>query len=298
MDKKPYKLKKDSKYGYIVVDPKPSEEAVNKFYQEEFYSGEYKHFNDSAKEVQLKDHEYHKMWWKHIWKVLENQAISEVKEKNKTDVIDIGCGFGLFLEYLVCNHNVNGFGYDPAPEAIEYLKSKGINGKIGGLENFNLDKKFDVALLINVLEHVLNPEKTILEIKNKLLNKDGILVIDVPNEFNVLQTTANQHYGLNDWWVAPPGHINYFDLSSLTKLLKKNGYKILKAEASFPLECFLLFGDNYVKDNKIGAITHKKRMTFEKTFLQTGQFIKLTKLYESFAKIGIGRQIRVYARSL
>ena len=38
-----------------------------------------------------------------------------------------------------------------------------------------------------------------------------------------------------------------------------------------------------------------KRMNFEMTFNELNQFDKLIKLYESFAKIGIGRQIRVYA---
>lgn len=296
MQSKTYSVKTDEKYGYKTIDPQPSIEEVNKFYKEEFYTGEYKQFNDSDKEVQLRDYDYHKIWWKHVWE----HSMKDLKSKNrlgnkKINVIDIGCGFGLFLEFIVKNYNVNAFGYDPAPEAIDYLNSKGINGQVGGLENIKLTNTFDVVLLINVLEHLINPEKTINEIRNKLLEKGGVLVIDVPNEYNLLQKTANIKLKLDEWWVAPPGHLNYFNYDSLKKLLELNGFNFISAEASFPLEMFLLFGDNYVKNSDIGGLCHSKRMNFEKTFDELNQFDKLIELYESFAKIGIGRQIRVYA---
>ena len=45
MDK--YKLKKN-KYGFFQVAPTPTEKEISKFYAEEFYSGDYKNFNDSS----------------------------------------------------------------------------------------------------------------------------------------------------------------------------------------------------------------------------------------------------------
>ena len=33
---------------------------------------------------------------------------------------------------------------------------------------------------------------------------DGILLIDVPNEFNDFQVAGRDLHSLNDWWVAPP----------------------------------------------------------------------------------------------
>ena len=163
MQRKNYSLKTDEKYGFKTIYPQPSIEEVNKFYKEEFYTGEYKQFNDSDKEVQLRDYDYNKIWWKHIWErsVKALKSINKLKNK-KINVIDIGCGFGLFLDFIVNNYEVDAYGYDPAPEAINYLNSKGINGKVGGLEHINLTNKFDVVLLINVLEHLLNQKKLLM----------------------------------------------------------------------------------------------------------------------------------------
>jgi len=49
-----YKLKKN-KFGFFQVSPTPSAEEITKFYAEEFYTGEYKNFNDSSLEVQISD---------------------------------------------------------------------------------------------------------------------------------------------------------------------------------------------------------------------------------------------------
>ena len=48
-----YEIKTNKKFGFKAVTPLPSYKDINKFYEEEFYSGEYKHFNNSEKEVQL-----------------------------------------------------------------------------------------------------------------------------------------------------------------------------------------------------------------------------------------------------
>ena len=47
-------------------------------------------------------------------------------------------------------------------------------------------KKYSVVHLDNVLEYVVDP-RTILEKCEKLMEQDGILYVDVPNDFNPLQ---------------------------------------------------------------------------------------------------------------
>ena len=90
------------------------------------------------------------------------------------------------------------------------------------------------------------------------------------------------------WWVSIPHHINYFSFDSIQKLLENAGFKIIVKEADFPLEFFLLMGDNYVKDSKLGKQCHLKRTKFEETIYNT----ELRKgLYKSFAENNIGRDI-------
>jgi hypothetical protein len=78
--------------------------------------------------------------------------------------------------------------------------------------------------------------------------------------------------------------------------LKSIGFKILDVEASFPLEIFLLFGDNYIKNPVLGKECHKKRIMFEKNLLKYGRVGLLNSFYKSLADLGLGRTITIYAQ--
>ena len=290
MDSK-YKVIKNS-YGFYQVSPTPSEEEITKFYAEEFYTGAYKNFNDSSLEVQMSDKEFFHGRWNDMY---ENFIEIKKKLKKDTSILDIGCGWGLALEYFK-NKGMEGYGFDPAIEAVNYGKQKGLNLMHAGLQSMDVfnGKKFDIITILNVLEHLADPTLALEQIK-KILKDDGILLIDVPNEFNEFQTSGRDIHKLNDWWLAPPNHLNYFSRDSLVKLLEHLGFKIEICEASFPLEMFLLFGENYVQDSKIGSKCHKQRVAFEQNLRKTGKSKFLKKFYRSLADLNLGRQIAIYA---
>ena len=73
------------------------------------------------------------------------------------------------------------------------------------------------------------------------------------------------------------------------------GYEVKISESSFPLELFLLFGDNYVKDLKLGSLCHKKRVAFEQNLRSQGKSKFLKKFYRTLANLNLGRQVTVYA---
>ena len=96
--------------------------------------------------------------------------------------------------------------------------------------------------------------------------------------------------------LAPPQHINYFNFTSLTNLLEKNGFQILLKESTFPLELFLLMGINYIGNDKVGKKIHKNRIKMEMNF-KNGDGVDLKRqIYQYFAKIGIGRTSIIYAK--
>jgi len=291
-NEKKLELKQNQEHGYYSIHPIPTEEEVTKFYEEEFYSSEYKRFNDSALEVQLEDAEFFEGGWKDIVIRLEKNFGKKI---NQLDVFDIGCGWGLALSYFK-SLGSKCYGIDPAPEAIDYMKSRGISAEVAGFSNLNVfNKTFDFIMLNNVLEHLREPEKTLEDIY-KLLNKDGIVMIDVPNEFNAFQLAGRDLHGLNDWWVAPPGHLNYFSGDSLSSLLTSIGFKVEVMESSFPLEMFLLMGQNYVQDSSIGKDIHNKRVQFESNLRKLGYTDTLHNFYEALARLNLGRQVKVYAK--
>lgn len=288
-----YKIIEDPEHKYLRVDPLPTVEQVEKYYKEDFYSEANPAFNDSSLEVQQNDKLFFDSRWKRIYEVCE-EFLGDISKKN---IYDIGFGYAQTLLYfkqkgLICS------GIEPSAEGVEYAKQKGINGKVGGIEDeksYITEDKQNIVLLINVLEHLRTPFETLVNIKKHLISDNGVLIIDVPNEYNAFQLAANKEYDLKEWWLAPPKHINYFTPSSLERLLNEAGFKVVKQEASFPVELFLLFGDVYVGNNELGSICHKKRVQFESLMRKHGYENKLNDFYEALASLELGRQVVMYA---
>ena len=290
-----YKLTPHPEYGFLQITPTPTDEEITQFYANEFYSGDYKNFNNSLLEVQVSDRDFFEGQCEDI---LFNVASILEKPVEGLRILDVGCGWAQALLHFKTKGMVC-YGFDPAPEAIEYGLSKGLNVKHAGIESMDVFEgvQFDVVMLKNVLEHMPRPFEALKEIREKVLVKGGLLIIDVPNEFNVFQTAGRDVHGLDDWWVAPPGHLNYFSNETLCRLVSGAGYEVSLSEASFPLEMFLLFNDCYVGDSAVGKQIHQKRVNFEMNLRKLGHEEKLHEFYRALAEINLGRQVAVYARS-
>ena len=269
-----YAIVKDEKFGYYKLDPTPSQEDVERYYLEEFYSAEYKNFNNSLLKVQKKDQDFFDSRWEKICEIIE-EFHGDLAGRS---LFDIGFGFAQALIYFK-KQGLEVSGIEPSPEGVDYARSQGLDVYKGGIEEFDIVKqKFDVVTLNNVLEHLRNPYDVLVSIKDKLLKDNGLLAIDVPNEYNAFQVIANEEYGLKEWWVCPPNHINYFSCKSLSKILEAAGYEIVSQDASFPMEMFMLFGDVYVGNAEVGKECHQKRVRFEKLMAKYGKSDKLKKI--------------------
>lgn len=289
-----YKVIEDPEYGYLRIEPKPTAEEVERFYREDFYSGEYKQFNNSSKEAQEEAEEFNRFRFDDMLAVLDN-----VFEKTRgLRVFDIGCGYGAWLRYcydkgLCCT------GVDMAPEAVEHLQTLGFDVKCTDLDadlSSMGHRPYDVVTLLNVLEHLREPADMLRRIREQLLTSGGVIVITVPNDFNPFQTVANKQFNLGEWWVVPPNHINYFDPETLRSLLEACGYDVFDTSASFPLEIFLLMGDVYVGNRELGRSCHDKRVQFERVLRLNGQAEILRSLYRALAGQKLGREVTCYAR--
>ena len=101
--------------------------------------------------------------------------------------------------------------------------------------------------------------------------------------------------GAADWWVAPPHHLNYFDFESLAALLAKLGLALRERTTSFPMEAFLMMGDDYTGDAALGRACHNKRKRFDFAFEAAGLKETRRDFYRALAKLGIGREAVVIA---
>ncbi|AKB79589.1 Methyltransferase type 12 [Methanosarcina horonobensis HB-1 = JCM 15518] len=103
-------------------------------------------------------------------------------------IIDLGCGLGHFLYFLKSNNYTNISGIDLLKENVEFCRLKEFKVKQENIIDHvsSSNEKADTFILSNVLEHFSYQE--IIYIINslyKLLNKNGRIIIIVPNCNNI-----------------------------------------------------------------------------------------------------------------
>lgn len=280
------------RYGYGQVKPTPSADEIARYYAQEFYAGSYQSLNDSGLQAIERDREFYES---HYHDVLESIVELGGRDAAQIKLLDVGCGW---CQALACwqKDGVDGYGFDPAPEAIAHGAALGLQVRRAGMDRMDVfGQRFDAVTLMNVLEHLSDPEAVVREIRQDVMRPGGVLVIDVPNEFNAFQVAGQAVHGLPQWWVAPPAHLNYFNGESLTALLEGNGFAVRILESSFPLEMFLLMGEKYVGDAELGRQCHLRRVAFEANLRRQGKTLEMRAYYRALAKLNLGRQVVAFA---
>jgi SAM-dependent methyltransferase len=146
-----------------------------------------------------------------------------------------------------------------------------------------------------VMEHLSDP-RGIVRLCYQLLRPGGIFCTIVANDYNPLQQILREQLGFRPWWLVIPEHINYFTIDSLKRTIATSGFEIIQTTVDFPMEIFLLMGENYQENREIGKICHNRRKNFEFALVKGGQAELKSKLYQDFAHHNIGRDIELTAR--
>lgn len=261
--------------GFKHLFPQPTQKQLDDFYKN--------HFNESTPSPNLNDKKE---------TLLELIGTSPSKR-----ILDVGAWDGEYLDKFE-SLGWERVGIEPNKKKRRKLESKGIKVFDDFLERIDVSHlgKFDVVNLSFVLEHTLLPKKNLEIVFNELLKPNGVICVEVPNDFNPLQMSIIKNKDIPIYWIYSPDHINYFNFNSIEKLIQKIGFEVLHKESDFPVELFVLMGENYIGDEKIGKIIHKKRCLFEENLEKSGLNNLKRRLYKYFASLNIGRSVLMYAR--
>ena len=109
----------------------------------------------------------------------EFKIISQLIDEN-SQVLDIGCGDGILMDYLIKEKKVNIRGIEISKTKVQNCIAKGLTIIEGNaeedLQQFP-NKSFDYVILSQTLQAFLNPEKVI----NELLRIGKQAIITIPN---------------------------------------------------------------------------------------------------------------------
>ena len=273
--------------GFKHIIPIPTSNELEQIYKEEYYSLE--------KPLYLERRREDIEWWDLVYSERYDTFEENLPSKRRR-ILDVGSGPGYFLLHGK-ERGWKAIGIEPSSQAAKYSRNLGLDIREMFFTKQTAQEleKFDVVHMSEVLEHILDP-KEMLHIAKSLLLPDGLICIVVPNDYNPFQSALREACDYDPWWVAPPHHINYFDFDSLERLLKSLSIEIILKESTIPIDLFLLMGDNYVGNDKLGRECHQKRKNFEINMNEAGMNGIKRRLYQNLAGLGLGREVQIIAK--
>lgn len=171
-------------------------------YLKELYETEKKHFHSQVR--------------RDLFFELARYKYSDFKPES--EIIDIGCASGIFLEHLTEKGFKNLYGIDPNPESVEFIKKNLPSANLYALylRDFLEQKKqkFDFVFLLDVLEHIEDDAMFLMEVGG-LLRANSKVLISVP----AFQWLWSDHDRMCN-------HFRRYSKKYLRKLLESCGYQI------------------------------------------------------------------------
>jgi 2-polyprenyl-3-methyl-5-hydroxy-6-metoxy-1,4-benzoquinol methylase len=255
--------------GHRAIEPMPGEDELRAYYAEKYFSNP-----DSA--CYAVEYPEDELTHRRLRAAVAMLAIHRHAGTGRS-LLDVGCGEGFLLRAAVtAGFTVTGIDLTDTglrrwhPELADRLRI----GDAFSLLDAAVERgeRFGVAVLQNVLEHVTDPAELLRRL-HRLVDADGLLLVQVPNDFSALQLRALE-LGLvsREFWVAPPAHLHYFNTDTGPAFAAAHGFEVVDLFADFPIDWFLFHpGSNYVGvDQAIGRAAHTARRELDRLLAGRG----------------------------
>ena len=197
-----------------------------------------------------------KMDYDEYWNVRDESAEIQPRFPIMADVIndgsqvlDVGCGDGTFLEYLKKKKYVNEIGVDISQVAVSRARKKGVTAQVKKLDQISEeydDGAFDYVVMSEVIEHVTNPEELV---QTAWSLTSASLLVTIPN-IGYWPHRLRLLFGrFPVQWVHHPGeHVRYWTIRDFsdwldelilkekvnTRLYPSNGITALNSHRIWP----------------------------------------------------------------
>lgn len=209
--------------------------------------------------------------WDNVWKkdvysrpdlrrekaaIKVKKLLSYIKIKSATVVLDLGCGGGYIARELFSKTNAQIYGIDSSKEAIhiavEKSKKTTIKFKHADVRKIPFPDDFaDVVLCIGVIEHVMDYENCINEIK-RVLKNDGMVYVVSSNRDSFIY---EQKVIRERLWIWNYGYQKNWTKDGLENIFLKQGFSTQYIEVNKGIGNFKIID----KMDKLFSTSSKKR---------------------------------------
>lgn len=199
-----FALVKCAKCQLVYTNPRPTVEAIGKYYKSEEYIS---HTNNANTLINR------------LYKIAQIYSFSYKrriisKYTQPKSILDFGCGTGNFLTYLK-SKGLNTYGYEPNQEARNEAERQLKKRIFHTLDEVRENSKYDIITAWHVIEHVHELRHTLKQLR-KSLNDGGYLIIALPN-----QNSADSMFYNTDWAAFDvPRHLYHFNQEAFARLTK------------------------------------------------------------------------------
>ncbi len=287
----PYDLRMQAD-GWRTVEPKPSAQALKAFYAEAYFQASHGAY---APDYDDQERAHRALLARRLLRGVEAARAAAPQRW-----LEVGCGEGWLLAAAKdAGWTVRGLDYSDAglrrhhPALMDAVTIGDAFENLDAL--IEAGAAFEAVAMEHVLEHVIDPQALMARLRG-LIAPGGVIALTVPNDFSALQQAAREANLIDrTFWVTPPEHLNYFDAPSLVAFLRRMGFEIRGAWASFPIDWFLFHpGSNYVADPAAGKPAHRARMSID-LLLARYDFEAWLALGKALFDCGAGRSLTVVA---
>ena len=172
------------------------------------------------------------------------------------NILEIGCGNGSTLGYLKRK------GYAKITVGIESnldCKKKSLKNDIDHFISEDVEKlefklkiKFNLILILDVFEHLIDPWKVFNQFSN-YLEKDGLFIVSIPNIRNlkvINNLVFNGTWDYEESGIMDRTHLRYFTNKSFKKQLNNQNinYSIINSKRNYD---FMSFRKKWLKNFKL-----------------------------------------------
>lgn len=174
-----------------------------------------------------------------------HKIVFDLIKPNKT-ILDIGCAVGYFAEKLK-EKGCTTYGIEIDKAAAQRAKKFCKKVYISDVTNIHKLKIsrgfFDYILLLDILEHLENPQSVLKEIK-KFLKTNGEVIISMPNfaHISVRVGLLFGRFNYSEFGILDKNHLRFFTKNSFLELIKTADLKVEKLDYSADFGQIPFFG--------------------------------------------------------